>query len=84
MVVSGKLHVPGGLPRRMGPRFSPDRRMRGPQSQSGSGGEEKRSLPSQELNSGCSAHSVVTILTELPRHYKNVATYIDTAGGEQH
>jgi hypothetical protein len=49
------------------PQYPWDRRLGGPQSQSGQGGEEKNShhCPCRELNPGCPACSLVTILTEL-------------------
>jgi len=41
-----------------------------PQSRSGRGSEEERPSLCQELNPGCPARSLVTILTEL--HYETV------------
>jgi hypothetical protein len=47
-----------------------DRRITGPQIQSGSSGEEKNPYPSWELDTGCPAPSLVTILTELSGSYR--------------
>jgi hypothetical protein len=51
------------------PRYPLDRRLGGPQRRSGRGSEEKnsRNFPCWELNLVRRAHSMVTILTELPR-----------------
>jgi hypothetical protein len=38
-----------------------------PQSRSGCGGEEKILYPYRQFNSGRHAHSLVTVLSELPR-----------------
>jgi hypothetical protein len=46
MEVSGQLHVQAALPQRKNPWFLLDRRLGGPQSRSGRGGEEKNSQPS--------------------------------------
>jgi hypothetical protein len=46
MEVSGQLHAPAALPPGKSPWYPLDRRLGGPQSHSGSGGEEKNSLPS--------------------------------------
>jgi len=55
-------------PRCKSPRYPLDRRLRGPQSWSGRGGEERKShyYPCRELNTGHRTRSLVTILTELP------------------
>jgi len=60
MVMSGQFHAVVTLPQRKSPLYPVDRRPGGPQSQSGCGGEEKKSLPCpyQELNPGCPAHSI--------------------------
>jgi hypothetical protein len=50
MEVSGQLHAPVALPQGESPFYPLDRRLGGPQSRSGSGGEEKNSqlLPGTE------------------------------------
>jgi len=50
------------------PRYPLERRLRVPQRQSEHGGKEKKipSVPLQESKPGCPAHSLVTILTEIP------------------
>jgi hypothetical protein len=63
-MVSGQLHVPAPLP--PGERAL-DRRLGGPKSRSGRGGEEKNPQLYRELNPGRPARTLVTILTELPR-----------------
>jgi hypothetical protein len=45
MEVSGQLHAPAALPPGKSPRYLLDRRLGGPQSRSGRGGEEKNSQP---------------------------------------
>jgi hypothetical protein len=50
MEVSGQLHAPTALPRGKRPWYPLDRRLGGPQSSSGRGGEEKNSQPSREPN----------------------------------
>jgi hypothetical protein len=45
MEVSGQLHAPAALPPGKDPRYQLDRRLGGPQSRSGRGGEEKYSQP---------------------------------------
>jgi hypothetical protein len=47
-----------------------DRRITGPQIQSGSSGEEKNPYPSWELDIGRPAPSLVTILTKLSGSYR--------------
>jgi hypothetical protein len=51
MDVSGQLHDPAALPQGKSPWYPLDRRLGGPQSRSGRGGEEKNSqlLPGLEL-----------------------------------
>jgi hypothetical protein len=49
MEVSGQLHAPAALPQRKSPSYSLDRRLGGPQSRSGHGGEEKNTQPLLEL-----------------------------------
>jgi hypothetical protein len=45
MEVSGQLHAPAALPPGKEPQFPLDRRLGGPKSRSGRGGEEKNSQP---------------------------------------
>jgi hypothetical protein len=45
MEVSDQLHAPAALPRGKSPWYSLARRLGGPQTRSGDGGEEKNSLP---------------------------------------
>jgi hypothetical protein len=45
MEVSGQLHAPAALPPGKSPWYPLDRRLGGPQSQSGRGGEEKNWNP---------------------------------------
>jgi hypothetical protein len=45
MDVSGQLHAPAALPQEKNPWYPLNRRMGGPQSRSGRGGEEKNSQP---------------------------------------
>jgi hypothetical protein len=45
MEVSDQLHAPASLPSRKEPLVPLDRRLDGPQSRSGRGGEEKNSQP---------------------------------------
>jgi hypothetical protein len=49
MEVSGQLHAPAALPQGKSPRYPLDRRLGGPQSRSGRGGEEKNSQPPQGI-----------------------------------
>jgi hypothetical protein len=69
MEVSGQFHVSAALPPgKEPPRYPLARRLDGPQSRSGRGGEQKiLHFPRRELNSGHLARNLVTILTELPR-----------------
>jgi hypothetical protein len=45
MEVDGQLHASAALPQRKKPRYPLDRRLVGPQSRSGRGGEETNSQP---------------------------------------
>jgi hypothetical protein len=45
MEVSGQLHAPAALPQGNSPWYPLDKRLDGPQSRSGHGGEEKNSQP---------------------------------------
>jgi hypothetical protein len=49
MEVSGQLHAPAALLPRKDPWYPLDRRLGGPQSRSGRGGEEKNSKPPPEI-----------------------------------
>jgi hypothetical protein len=49
MEVSGQLHALAALPHVKGPWYPLDRRLAGPQSRSGRGGEEKNSQPPPEI-----------------------------------
>jgi hypothetical protein len=49
MEVSGQLHAPAGLPPGKDPRYPLDRRLGGPQSRSGRGGEEIDFQPPPEI-----------------------------------
>jgi hypothetical protein len=49
MEMGGQLHVPAGLPQGKSPCYPLDRRLGGPQSRSGYGGEEKNSQPLPSL-----------------------------------
>jgi hypothetical protein len=51
MEVSGQLHAPAGLHQRKSPWYPFDRRLGGPKSQSGRGGDEKISPPVLGLES---------------------------------
>jgi hypothetical protein len=49
--VSDQLHAPAALPQGKSPWYPLDRRLGGPQSRSGRGGEEKNSQPPQGVES---------------------------------
>jgi hypothetical protein len=49
MEVSGQLHAPAALPPGKNPWYPLDRRLGGPPSRSGRGGEEKNSQPADKL-----------------------------------
>jgi hypothetical protein len=70
MEVSGQIDAQAALPQGKEPQYLMDRRRDGIQSRSGCGGEEKKYLtcPCPESNPDRPAHSLVTILTELPWH----------------
>jgi hypothetical protein len=76
MEVSGQLHAPADLPQGKSAWYPLDRRMSGPQSRSGCGGEEKNSQP-------LSAHEPPIIqpvdqrhTTELSRLLISVVKYL--------
>jgi hypothetical protein len=50
MEVSGQIHAPAALPPGKSPWYSLDRRLGGPQSRSGHGGDEKNSQARRESN----------------------------------
>jgi len=61
MELTGQLHGPAALPRGKSPRYPLDRRLGGPQSRSGRGGEVKNPYP------GRPARKLVTTMTDVPR-----------------
>jgi hypothetical protein len=66
MEVSGQLHAPAALPQGKSPCCPLDRRLGGPQSRSGRGGEEKNIFYScRESNPGRPATSLIIVLTGL-------------------
>jgi hypothetical protein len=52
MEVNGQLHAPAALPPGKEPLYPLDRRLGGPQSHSGRGGEEKNSQPPPGIEHG--------------------------------
>jgi hypothetical protein len=50
MEMSGQLHAPVALPPKKDPWYALDRKLGGPQSRSGRGGEEKKHRPRRESN----------------------------------
>jgi hypothetical protein len=64
-----QLHAPAALSLGRSLRYSLDKRLGGPQSRSGRGGEEKKTYHClcRESNSSGRARSLVCVLTELPR-----------------
>jgi hypothetical protein len=71
MEVSSQLDAPVTYPQGKSPRYPLDRRLGGPQSRSGRGGEEKDVPSSAEHQPGRPSHILVTILTELRLHRNN-------------
>jgi len=67
MEVNGQLHALAVLPPWKEPLVPKDRRLGGPQGWTGCIG--RVSQPCQEMNPGYPAHSLVSILTELPWFY---------------
>jgi hypothetical protein len=70
MEVSGQLHAPAALSQGKSPWYPLERRLDGPQSRSGRGGEEKNSQPLpgiEPLNHHRRDRSPVAIPTELSR-----------------
>jgi hypothetical protein len=59
MEVSGQLHAPAALPPGKEPRYPLDRRLGGPKSCSGRGGEEKNSQPLLEIYNRYSSVDIV-------------------------
>jgi hypothetical protein len=68
--VSGWFYILVPYPKEKSARNPLNRRLAGPQIQSGSSGEEKNSYPSWELDSDCPAPSLVTTLTDLSGSYR--------------
>jgi hypothetical protein len=69
MDVSGQLHALAVLSPGKGTRYSFDRRLSGPQSRSGRGGEGKKPCPCRESIPGRPARSLVTSVR--PTHYRS-------------
>jgi hypothetical protein len=72
MEVSGQLHAPATLPPGKSPWYPLDRRLGGPQSRSGFGGEEKNSQPLPGLEPPIIqrvAQRYTTELSRLPNMY---------------
>jgi hypothetical protein len=67
MDVSGHLHAPAALTLGKETPYPLDRTLDGPQSLSGLGGEAEIPCPFRESTTVRPTHSLVTILTELPR-----------------
>jgi hypothetical protein len=65
MEVSGQLHAPAALPQEKSPCYPLDRRMGGPQSRSGSGGEEKNSQPLSGIETPIIQPAAQSYTTEL-------------------
>jgi hypothetical protein len=65
MEVSFHLNAPADFPQGYSSRYPLDRRLCGPQSRSGIGGEEKNPCPCLESYLGRQARSLVSVLTEL-------------------
>jgi len=65
MEVTGQFEAPATFPQGKETRYPLDRRLGGPQSRSGRGGEEKKfhDCPCRELNPDRSGCSLATILT---------------------
>jgi len=59
MEVSGQLHAPAALSPGNSPRYPLDRRMGGPQSRPGRGGQDKNPSLFRELNLGLSTRSLL-------------------------
>jgi hypothetical protein len=72
MEVSGQLHALAVYRRGKSPRYPLDRRLPGPQSRSGCGGENK-SIPLPESYPGRPTCSRVTIMTDYRRVSENNA-----------
>jgi hypothetical protein len=56
----------------LNPQYPVDRSLSGLLSQSGCGGKEKKSQSQPVVEPGCPAHSLVTVLTELPQIRCNI------------
>jgi hypothetical protein len=68
MEVSGQLYAPAALPQEKNPWYPLGRRLGGPQSRSGRGGEEKISQPRRESNSR------TPIIQSVAQRYSDWAT----------
>jgi hypothetical protein len=68
MEVSGRLHSPAVLPQGKRLWYPLDRRLGGPQSRSGRGGEEKNSQPLPRLEPPIIQPAAQRYTTELSRH----------------
>jgi hypothetical protein len=66
MEVNGQLHAPAALPPWKSPRYPLDRRLGGPQSRFGSGGEKKNSQPLSKIGP--------TIIQPVAQRYTTVLT----------
>jgi hypothetical protein len=67
MEVTGQLHAPAALPPGKDPGYLIDRRLGGPQSRSGRGGEEKNSQPLPGLEPPIIQPVAQRYTTEIPR-----------------
>jgi hypothetical protein len=67
MEVNGQLHDPAALPQGKSPSYPLDKRLGGPQSRSGHGGEEKNSHPIKGLEPPIIQLVAHRYTTELPR-----------------
>jgi hypothetical protein len=70
MEVISQLHAQATLPQGKSPRYPLDRRLGGPQSRSGRGGEEKNSQPLPELEPPIIQPVAQSYTTELLRLLK--------------
>jgi hypothetical protein len=78
MEVSGHLHALASLPPGKEPRYALDRMKGRPQSQSGLGDEEKNICPCWKWNPARLSRNLVTILSELPRHFLLFSSTIES------
>jgi hypothetical protein len=75
--MSGQLHAPTTLPQRNSPQYPLDRRLGGPQNQSGQHGEEKKLAPmgTQTVTLRLSSPLPVTILTAVSQLLLYISSY---------